>query len=519
MKHSFLLLLTFVTFASNAFSQDKPRLIVLADMGNEPDEVQQIVHLLACCNEFEVEGLVAVTGKFLRPESNRPYRRTLHPELFHELIDAYEQVRPNLLMHAKGWPEPAALRAVTKSGQKGYGIADVGEGQSSPGSKLIVESMLRDDPRPLWIVVNAGSNTLAQALFELKNSLPANQLRRAIGKLRVFENGAQDNSGAWITSTFPSVHWIRSNYQTYAYGGPGGKSGNTHGGLGPHQWKPHEYSPDGQHAWAAKHVQNNHGALGAKYPDRRFRPDGPLAFIEGGGTIPWLGLVNKGLFHIDQPHWGGWGGRYSREKVPCFWSRHGDIRPDEELFSPFYTFREASDVWVNPDDGETYEGDYVPVWRFRPAMYADFQTRMDWCVKPYEQANHHPIAAVDADQRDSVIHMSATIGETLTFDASGSSDPDGDALSYRWWVYQESGTYPGRLVLQNQHTDQVSMKIPTGAGGKEIHLVMEVQDGNEVVPLTDYRRIVVTVSKAQPWEESPQNANKGRYKLNPLLRK
>jgi hypothetical protein len=34
-----------------------------------------------------------------------------------------------------------------------------------------------------------------------------------------------------------------------------------------------------------------HGAPGDLYPERRFR-NGTLAFIEGGGTIPWLGLVN-----------------------------------------------------------------------------------------------------------------------------------------------------------------------------------------------------------------------------------
>ena len=37
----------------------RSRLIILADMGNEPDEMQQIAHLLVCSNEFELEGLLA----------------------------------------------------------------------------------------------------------------------------------------------------------------------------------------------------------------------------------------------------------------------------------------------------------------------------------------------------------------------------------------------------------------------------------------------------------------------------
>jgi hypothetical protein len=31
----------------------------------EPDEIQQNIHMLMCSNEFEPEGLIAVTGKYL----------------------------------------------------------------------------------------------------------------------------------------------------------------------------------------------------------------------------------------------------------------------------------------------------------------------------------------------------------------------------------------------------------------------------------------------------------------------
>ena len=37
------------------------RLIILADMGNEPDEEQQMTHMLVNCNEFDLKGLIAVT--------------------------------------------------------------------------------------------------------------------------------------------------------------------------------------------------------------------------------------------------------------------------------------------------------------------------------------------------------------------------------------------------------------------------------------------------------------------------
>ena len=202
------------------YGQAKARLVILADLGNEPDEMHQMAHMLVCSNPFELEGLIAVTGKFLHPGRENPRKRKTQPELFLELIGAYEQVLPNLRQHASGWPDAAHLRSITRSGQPGYGIADVGDGRTSEGAQLILDVLAKPDPRPVWVVVNGGSNTLAQALYVLKTTRPAQEVRSAGAKLRVFENGSQDNSGAWIASEFPGIHWIRSNYQTYAYGGP-----------------------------------------------------------------------------------------------------------------------------------------------------------------------------------------------------------------------------------------------------------------------------------------------------------
>lgn len=470
----------------------RSRLIILADMGNEPDEEQQMAHMLVNCNEFDLEGLIAVTGKYLRPEAKQPYRRRLHPELFHRLIDAYAKVLPNLKLHAPNWPEADYLHSIVRAGQTGYGIAATGPGKSSPGSKLILEALAKNDPRPIWIVVNAGANTLAQALIDYRASHTPAEVEALVAKLRVFENGAQDNSGAWICAQFPNIHWIRSNYQTYAYGGPGGRDGNTRVNLGPHFWKPYPYSPEGQHAWLKEHVRTGHGALGELYPERRFG-NGRLGFMEGGGTVPWLGLVNKGLFDINHPSWGGWSGRFTANKVANVWSRHRDIKPDEEKVAPFYVYREVSDVWTNPDTGEVLHGDYVPVWRWRPAMYANEICRFDWCVQPFNKANHHPIAAFNGDSSDTIVHLTAKPGEKVALDASASTDPDGDKLVFHWWQYEEAGTYPGRVFIDGANTPKATAHIPTGAGGKQIHLILEVRDQNPIASLHDYRRVVVDV--------------------------
>ncbi|MCP5115146.1 MAG: DUF1593 domain-containing protein, partial [bacterium] len=377
-----------------------------------------------------------------------------------------------------------------------YGIADVGEGHSSPGSKLIISAVAKDDPRPIWVVINAGSNTLAQALVDYQATHSPGEMDAFVAKLRVFENGSQDNAGAWICSRFPKIHWIRSNYQTYAYGGPGGRDGNTRANLGPHYWKPYEYSPEGQHGWLAEHVLSGHGALGELFPDRVFRADGKPAFMEGGGTIPWLGLVNKGLFDTNEPAWGGWSGRFSPKKVANFWSRHADIKPDEQKVAPFYTYREVSDTWVEPDTGKVLSNDYVPVWRWRRATYSDFQCRMDWCVKPFSQANHHPKAAFAGERSDTIVRITARPGETMALDASATTDPDGDAVDFSWWVYEEAGTYPGSVVIHQRDAAKAAVQIPTGTSGKQIHVILEVKDQNKIAPLYDYRRIVIDVIAA-----------------------
>jgi hypothetical protein len=201
-------------------------------MGNEPDEEQQMAHMLVCSNEFDVEGLIAVTGKYLKTNPR--------PDLFLKLIDGYAKVVDNLELHAEGWPTPLYLRSITAPGQSEYGIADTGKGKSSEGSDLILKVVTRDDPRPVWVVVNAGSNTLAQALIDYQASHTPAEVDAFVAKLRVFENGAQDNAGAWICRRFPAIYWIRSNYQTYAYGGPGGRDGDIRSNLGPHYWQPYE---------------------------------------------------------------------------------------------------------------------------------------------------------------------------------------------------------------------------------------------------------------------------------------
>jgi len=422
----------------------KPRLIVMADMGNEPDEEQQMMHLLMYANMVDLEGLIACSGKYLHADRT-DHRTNVHPELFHRLVDGYAKVLGNLKQHANGWPEAAYLRSIIKAGTAKYGIKALQPGSSNEASKLIEQAILRNDPRKLYIVGNAGTNTLAQALVDLDQTRTQDEMDELCARIIVFENGAQDNSGAWITEHYPKIAWHRSNHQTYAYGGPGGNDGSI---QGPYTWEPYERTAVGQHEWAKQHIMADHGALGECFPPRLM---GRLHFLEGGGTIPWMCLVNRGLADPEHLEWGGWSGRFSHSRHQNVYSRHQDVRRDEQNYGDFAMFEADSEteIWTDPVHGETFSSHYVPVWRFRQAMFNDFQARMDWCVNPYDRANHHPVAAVGEDTGDSIVLLTTTPGARVELDASRSTDPDKDEFDINWWVYPEAGTYDKNVTIVN----------------------------------------------------------------------
>ncbi len=488
----FTLVAAFVFFSLSHAEYSKTRVIIMADMGNEPDEEQQIMHMLMYANMFDLEGLIACSGKYLNSDRTGNKGR-LHPHLLHNLVDGYAKVIGNLKLHASGWPTPEYLKSIIKSGTLDYGMAAVQPGKSNEASKLMEAAIVKKDPRKLYIVGNAGTNTLAQALVDLDQTRTQAEMDALSRKIIVFENGAQDNAGAWIANKYPDIAWHRSNHQTYAYGGSNGL-----GVAGPYTWEPYSRDTFGQHEWAAEHIMKGHGPLGALFPYRGGSKGNH--FIEGGGTVPWIGLANHGLAHPEHLYWGGWSGRFSRTKHPNVYSRHNEIKSDESKYGGFKMFEADSEreKWTDPVHGETFDNSDVPVWRFRRAMFNDFRGRMDWCVKPFAQANHNPVAAFNGDKSDTIIRLKALPGQQLFLDASASTDPDNDELEFSWWIYREAGTYGKNIPLPNSKSVSTTLTIPDDALNSETHLILEVQDKSKIVPLTDYRRIVIEVVKELP---------------------
>ena len=125
-----------LALAAPALAADvKPRVIVVSDIGNEPDDSESFVRFLLYTNQLDPEGFVASTSTW--------QREIIHPELFLERIDGYEKVLKNLRAHDKAYPEASALRALVKKGQPHYGMSHVGDGFEEIEALAIVDVLRR----------------------------------------------------------------------------------------------------------------------------------------------------------------------------------------------------------------------------------------------------------------------------------------------------------------------------------------------------------------------------------------
>lgn len=130
-----------------------------------------------------------------------------------------------------------------------------------------------------------------------------------------------------------------------------------------------------------------------------------------------------------------------------------------------------------------------PMWRWMVPLQNDFAARADWCVRDYAHANHQPL--VRCNKRDVV----AAPGAKVRLSARGTTDPDGDKLTYRWWQYAEAGTCPLNALIATPEGEQTTVNIPADAvDGQTIHIILEVRD-NGTPQLTRYARTIITVRK------------------------
>ncbi|MRX63570.1 nucleoside hydrolase-like domain-containing protein [Maribacter luteus] len=454
-----------------AQTPQKNRVIILSDIEADPDDTQSFVRLLLYSNQIDIKGMVATTSCW--------HKTSVDPKFIEKVIHAYGKVHPNLEKHEKGFPSEKELLSLVKSGLPKYGMLGVGKDQDSEGSDWIIKVLEEDDDRPLWISAWGGANTLAQSLYKIQKTKSKKQAAKLISKLRVYTISDQDDSGIWIRDNFPDLFFVVSPGDHYA-------SATWTGINSFFKGLNNEVITN---TWIADNIQQGHGPLGTEYPD--------VSWGVEGDTPSFLSLIPNGLNSPEHPEWGAWGGRYELYK-PDFskTKKGGSIVPIAPETREIYT--NANDHYTPyipsaygravKKDTVTFDDFKITLARWREDFQNDFAARMDWCLSSYNEANHAPVPVLSHPDR-----ITVKSGEGFGLDASQSTDPDGDNLSFLWFNYPEAGSYKKEIKIngaENAHGAYIT--APVVDKKETAHFILKLTDKGTPA-LTRYKRIIVTI--------------------------
>jgi len=453
-----------------AQTSQQSRLIVLSDIEAEVDDTESFIRLLLYSDEIDIKGLIATTSVWKKT--------SVAPEAIKKLIDVYGKVQPNLLKHIDHFPNADALIKLVKNGLPKYAMEGVGKGKDSEGSDWIINVLEENDERPLWVSIWGGANTLAQALYKIKETKSPAEAKRLIAKLRVYTISDQDDSGTWMRKNFPDLFYIVS---------PGDDYGSATW-VAINSFVKGINNDEISNSWLTKNIQQGHGLLGAAYPD--------VAYGMEGDTPSWLSLIPNGLNVPEHPEWGGWGGRYELYKPDFTTLKKGSsgVQVEPETRAIWTDTKDSYSPSIYKEYGRTvgkdtaiFTGNKVTLWRWRNDFQNDFAARMDWCTKTYKEANHSPVVVLTHPDQFTV-----KSGEGFSLDAGASTDPDGDHLSFLWFNYPEAGSYKKLVTTSAENAHGVYVVAPEVQHKETIHFIVKVTDKGTPA-LTRYKRVIVTV--------------------------
>ncbi|MGB2566969.1 nucleoside hydrolase-like domain-containing protein [Micromonospora citrea] len=412
----------------------RPRVIAMTD--GEIDDRSSMVRFLTYASDYDVAGIV---------QTNSRYQKSGHSgeKWIERQLDLYQQVLPNLRTHKAGYPDASALRAVLRVGNENSGDLTVAPPNMSvkdtPGSQLIIDRLLDSDPRPVHVAVWGGANTAAYALWKLKTQYTAAQYAYAVSRLWIYCIWYQDGGGQWIEDNIPGA----KIYEAYKWDNVWDYQSLS--GPSPDHVKAYMTQ-----SWLDTNVKRGHGPLGAAVPQ---------TYVSEGDTPSFLPQIDNGLTQYADYTLGGWGGRP--------------------------VFDKGNHMTDGVDDGNANK----PFWRWIPAAQNDYAARMDWQVATrFSDANHPPVARVAGG-----LARTVSPGQTVTLDASPSTDPDGNALNYKWWQYADADSVSAKVSVSNDTARTGAGFVVPNEPGRKIHIILEVTD-NGSPSLTHYQRVVFTIA-------------------------
>jgi hypothetical protein len=481
--------------ATQAEKGSKPRTIITTD--GEVDDMDSFIRMLLYSNELNIEGLVYSSsqwhykgdGKGTLFTSEMPMTARLYGERtglrwpgttwMQELIGKYAEVYDNLTIHDASYPSPQYLASIIRTGNIDF-EGDMKE--PSGGSDFIKDILLDDREGPVYVLIWGGTNTLARALLSIEETYKGTGnwdevYRKVSDKTFIYTILDQDATYTnYVAPNWPDVRVIynSSQFWSLAYMWPR---------VVPEELKPYMEGP-----WFAEHIKFNHGPLLENYylwgdgthiegdPDHTHgdmqetvnRNRKQYDFISEGDSPSYFHLLDFGLRSLEDPTYGGLGGRFRQSETnPRRWEDGRDVGD------------------INPETGEPDPS--YPQVRWIEVLQNDFAARADWCVQALENANHPPEVTLRTPA-----NIKVNPGETVELRGTA-SDPDGDQLSYHWWQYVEAGTCEIPLTIEDADSPQAYLTIPEEVQpGRTIHLIMEVKDKGSP-RLTRFARTILTI--------------------------
>ena len=436
----------------------KPRLVVCTDIAPadvEPDDMESMVHLMAYADMFEIEALITSVGWNCDPY---PIDWSLY---MYRVMGAYATDVKNLMKRSGQkdflsmeqenarqrigyWPSAEYVTSRVVMGSANGGIRSIGEQNDSPGSELLIRLADEDDPRPIYVAAWGGANTLAQAIWRVKQTRSVDEVSDFVKKFRLYTITDQDMDYAHRMDRARSSHmWLRKEFQDDLQFIWDEGTWQEQCELGKQNWTQHQ-----------QYIQPK-GALGKEYPNYKWGVE--------GDTPSFLYVLPNGLNNPEDPHQAGWAGYHER-----------GICPD--------SLTTAWTSWQEPV--RSISVGYKR--RFYPDEMADFKARMQWADQG--EGNRNPVVIINGHRGPSPLVIHAKAGDMVRLDASKSYDPDGDDTLENWWQQPEIGT----ATLDIQGSDVAEVRIPQDAAGQTLHVVCEVSDQGPFL-LKGYQRVIIVV--------------------------
>ncbi len=461
-------------------AQEKYRVVIMTDMTH--DDGNSLIRYLYYSHLFDTEAII-ITNQL--------------PDFYHDdpepwnkgqrILNAYQQEYEQLSQHQEDYPTYQELSDVTHRGRGalpiiwltnekkfsgpigdrhmesewgdihftdwiGEGENPNGESKDSPGSEYLQKVFEKEDDRPIYVEMWGGPITFIQALYRYRQRQGEEKFQQLLDKLHIYGILLQDITFDYLVD----LDKVKALDCT--------RFGTTQSTYDGERVQPRWLLHDGGHFWqyccprqpnvkpTLPEEVNGHGPMSELYDNG------------GEGDTPsFLYLISAalGLNDPQQPEQGSWGGLF---------------QPMGEQFPEGYYHTCGVDVYQ--------------LMRWKEAVQNSFMNRLDYSLKDAKAVNHEPQPVVNSDQTNQIIRMAVKPGEEVLLDASASTDPDGDKLSYSWFYYPEASSYTGNFSLKSTDKPIQQLIVPQDIQGLDLHIILEVKDSG-LPSLSAYRRVVL----------------------------